>query len=168
MFLTFHSNYNIILIYLYSRLIGLDFNFSLFLSAGICGFLPDLDNLKEFWGIIKKDKIVIYDHRNRITHKPLFWFIVILLLGLVNYSFQFLSWSLFGILPVSLFFHFIFDGLYDDEGVKWLWPFSQKSFPVLFKTKFAKWYDYFKRPGVLFFEFCGLFLALLILFKVLK
>ncbi len=124
MFLTFHSNYNIILIYLYSRLIGLDFNLSLFLSAGVCGFLPDLDNIKELLGLLRKDKIGIYDH-------------------------------------------IIFDGLYDDEGIKWLWPLNNKFAPVLIKVKFHKWSDYFKKPGVLFFEFIGLAIALFILSKTI-
>lgn len=94
----------------------------LFIASGIVfSLLPDIDFLIEFLRHKSVGGKVIREHRE-ITHYPLFYIpIVILVLFLFGKM-----WALFFILAV--FFHFLHDSIGIGWGIKWLYPFSKKSY----------------------------------------
>jgi hypothetical protein len=70
------------------------------------------------------------NHREHITHLPLFWLcvsVVICLIGLVFNS-AFIYFASFVILA-GILSHFIFDSI--EHGICWLWPFSKKRYCLL-------------------------------------
>ncbi len=91
------------------------------------GFAPDLDTFYAFWKIkrwiVPREKV---DHRKFITHAPLLW----LAIGLLIY---FLSGDPFvkylGLLVwLGPWSHFALDST--RHGIMWLWPFSKRLYAL--------------------------------------
>lgn len=113
-------------------------------------FIPDLDYFYAFLRIGKmRIDISQANHRRYITHAPLLW----LAIGLIIF---FLAHSDFGkALGLVIWFcswtHFVLDS---EWGVMWLWPFSKKFYP--FKPEYyQKKYDLANQtpPNENFFQF---------------
>jgi len=89
--------------------------------------LPDIDGLVYF---AAKRKIAIEDdfaHHRWFTHKPVFWFGILILTGIArvispSYMPLWLVWSYI----VGIGSHLILDCIGTTDGIQWLWPFSKK------------------------------------------
>ncbi len=99
----------------------------LVLWATFFGFAPDLDMFYAFFKerafVINKEKI---DHRTYITHRPLSW----LLLGLIIWVFApSHNWQLVGMLAwFGGWSHMVLDSI--QYGVPWLWPLNTKLYAM--------------------------------------
>jgi hypothetical protein len=102
--------------------------FILYLIGILSGDFPDLDLVffylsKKIFGSKKEN------HRDFITHLPLFWMMLCAFsfaLGYVNNS-NFLM-TLSTIILAGTFSHFLFDSI--DYGIQWLKPFTKKRFCI--------------------------------------
>jgi len=93
----------------------------LILAGIVFSLLPDLDFLIE---LLKHGSVggkVIREHRE-IFHYPLSYLPIILLV------FIFFGEIIAIFLSLCLFAHFLHDSIGIGWGIKWLWPFSQKSY----------------------------------------
>ncbi len=92
------------------------------------GALPDLDMFLAFFKtrswVIQNDK---QSHRRYVTHTPIFWLCVAVLIGAVTHSFEIFLITLCA--PLS---HLFLDSIQDE--IRWLWPLSKKSFRM-FRSK---------------------------------
>lgn len=92
------------------------------------GDSPDIDLL---WFYIQKkfNKSSDKSHRDYITHTPIFWLIVSLIvvtIGLLDNSefIQYIGWAVL----CGSWSHFILDTI--EYGIRWLWPFSNQRFTL--------------------------------------
>jgi membrane-bound metal-dependent hydrolase YbcI (DUF457 family) len=95
------------------------------------GMVPDLDS---FWVFFKNKRFIFKDetinHRDFLSHVPLVWFLICLVLTLFLWfgQNQLLKYGSLILLFGSLS-HFIFDSI--QMGVMWLWPFSRRKLALL-------------------------------------
>ncbi|MFA6553922.1 MAG: metal-dependent hydrolase [Candidatus Paceibacterota bacterium] len=105
----------------------------LFIIGTLAGELPDLD-LAWFYLENRNHKhSKVHSHREHITHTPIFWLGISALIAIFGFIFNSSFISFVGLLILAgTWTHFILDSI--ESGIRWLWPFSNKSF-CLIKTK---------------------------------
>lgn len=91
------------------------------------GIAPDFDF---FYGFIKYRRWTasedVFDHRQFLSHAPLIWLFTGLLVSLIAAN---PFWKFFGLLIwIGSWTHFALDSV--EQGVKWFWPFSQKTYAL--------------------------------------
>ena len=95
---------------------------ALFVAGGILfALLPDIDYL--FFCIRDGNQKYAHQHRDLI-HYPLFY----IPLGMIAASLVNVHWGL--LFGITSLLHFQHDSIGIGWGIKWLWPFSQKSFKL--------------------------------------
>ncbi len=95
----------------------------------ISGEGPDMDVLKFYFDRNKTDGSRPNGHRDYITHAPIVWILfsaVVYLLGII-FSNNFIAIIGLTILIGSMS-HFIFDSI--EYRIRWLWPFSNRTFSL--------------------------------------
>jgi membrane-bound metal-dependent hydrolase YbcI (DUF457 family) len=90
--------------------------------SAVVGLLPDVDGLVTM--LVKRERPMRQkvQHHRYVTHTPLFYAVVTLLLALVvppN------TVGLFGALMLT---HLVLDSWATDDGIMWLWPLSNRQF----------------------------------------
>lgn len=107
---------------------------TLLVIGTIAGELPDID-LIFFYFKHKKDRTETHqtseseNHRNYVTHIPLFWLIVGLVIMSGGYIFNSLYVTYTGLLLIAgTWSHLILDSI--DYGIRWLAPWSQNRFAL--------------------------------------
>lgn len=111
----------ILLSILISWYFKLKLTFFIVMSGITFSLLPDIDFIIEFLRHKSVGGKVIREHRE-ITHYPLAY-IPVIILALVLFG---KIWALLFVL--SIFFHFLHDSIGIGWGIKWLYPFSKKSY----------------------------------------
>ena len=100
--------------------------------GALAGFIPDIDMFFAFIKIkawrIDSEKA---DHRAFFTHYPIIWLIMSLAIFIIgktlsNVFIQSISIVIF----LGTLSHFILDSLDSGNGIKWLWPFSNKLYTI--------------------------------------
>lgn len=101
----------------------------------IAGELPDIDLIWFYLEnrrqkVVAQDKTTSKDHRDFVTHLPLFWLCVSIVICLTGLAFNsaFIYFTSFVVLA-GILSHFIFDSI--EHGICWLWPFSKKRYCLL-------------------------------------
>ena len=164
MYFTSHGNTNAAVIYILFSILNWQFNIAYFVFSWLMGMAPDLDVLLEIRRHYAKD---VYHHHEYIPHKPLFWYVLILVGSGVNLYFHFFRWEYILIAFIGVPSHFLMDGIGEapGEGVEWLWPFTNKKFGpwLIARDKSGqpidpmKWYQYyFRNPYFITWEVIGL------------
>ena len=102
---------------------------TLLVIGTLAGEVPDIDLLFFYFNQRSKASKKVAEHRDYLTHAPIVWLILSLLIvaiGLLfNSSFvQFTGWMILA----GTFSHFILDSL--EYGIPWLWPISKKWFAI--------------------------------------
>lgn len=100
---------------------------ALLIIGTLAGDGPDIDLL---WFSFKHRILRIEeedDHREYITHAPIFWLVLSLIIVGIGYLAgsqftEFIGWAILG----GSWSHLIFDSI--EYGVIWLWPFSKKRY----------------------------------------
>ena len=118
---------------------------TLLLIGTLAGELPDIDLFFFNWKH-RKDTVVENNsndnesHRNYITHVPLFWLLISLIiilsgyaLNLVSINSTFIQWTGWIIL-IGTWSHLILDSI--EYGIRWLSPISKKRYAL--KTKIVQ------------------------------
>lgn len=98
-----------------------DLTFQLLFLAIIFSLLPDIDFFVEFFKHGSVGGRVIREHRELI-HFPLLYIPVILIV------FLFFGTMWASLLGLSLLAHFLHDSFGIGWGIKWLWPFSKRTY----------------------------------------
>jgi len=139
-------------------------------------FAPDLDT---FFGFIREQAWFVKDQRNNhrkfISHAPLLWLTVGLLIYISSLD---VYWKLVGLLLwLCSWSHFLLDSI--EYGIMWLWPFSKKIYALKNperdfnnpETSFWKyWWHFVKAYARTLTFYCeiGIILtALIIYFKIM-
>ncbi|MEI6396767.1 MAG: metal-dependent hydrolase [Candidatus Taylorbacteria bacterium] len=105
---------------------------ALLIVGTLAGDLPDIDLLRLSYEE-KRGKLKVESHRNYFTHTPIFWLISSLIVVGLGYVFGSELTKYIGlIILTSTWCHLIFDSI--EDGVMWLWPFSEKRFDMLNHT----------------------------------
>jgi hypothetical protein len=88
--------------------------------SALIGLLPDADGLVAM--AVKRERPMAQkvQHHKYVTHTPLFYLLITLLLALVVPA---QTAMLFGVL---MFLHLVLDSWATDDGIMWLWPISRK------------------------------------------
>ena len=136
-----------VILFTISQMLGISPVLSLPLVIG--AVLPDLDF--PFY----KD-----NHRGRITHAPLIWFLALTPLGII--------WPQFLFLEIGILTHLTLDTI--DWGVMWLHPHRTNLYGGLLRKKNIKsrfLYSYLSHNGMVFLELVFLISALLSSYFVL-
>ena|SRR3989344_8724673 len=120
------------------------------LIGGFSGFAPDLDM---FYAFIKERGFhqtgLKFNHREFITHTPIFWLVISTVVALVGRDFfwRYIAVAIF----VGSWSHLILDSTF--VGIRWLYPFSKKFYalknpgqaePNLVKGFFNHWFNLVK------------------------
>lgn len=107
---------------------GIEPTISYFLLGLLFSIIPDTDGILEFLRFknVGASKGRAKDHRDGI-HFPIIW----LLIGLIIIYFDSFVGTLFTICTMA---HFFNDSWGTGWGVKWLWPFSKKSYKLFTDT----------------------------------
>ena len=103
---------------------------ALLVIGTLAGEAPDIDLLFFYFNQRSKASKKVAEHRDYFTHAPSVW--LILSLAIVASGFIFGSSfvrSIGWIILAGSFSHFILDSL--EHGIRWLWPFSKRSFALL-------------------------------------
>jgi membrane-bound metal-dependent hydrolase YbcI (DUF457 family) len=96
------------------------------------GFIPDIDMFFAFlkvgaWRIDEKKA----DHRSYLTHRPILWLLLVLIIFFVGKSiYSVYIQSIAIVIFLGTYSHFILDSLDSGTGIKWLWPFSDKLYTI--------------------------------------
>jgi len=100
---------------------------ALLIIGTLAGELPDVDTVFPVISHLLNRKPRKESHREHITHAPLFWLaisVVVVIVGLFASS-AFIRWI--GVLVLAgTWTHFLLDSI--EWGIWWLWPFSSKRF----------------------------------------
>jgi hypothetical protein len=107
---------------LISYIFGIDPTVWIFVIGILSAFAPDLDGISELlkYGKIAASKDQKNDHRDGL-HYPLLW----LLLFFILYK---IDPYIVSVIGFSVLLYFINDSWGTGWGVKWLWPFNNKSY----------------------------------------
>ena len=97
----------------------------LYIVGILSGEIPDIDLLL-FYFLKKKNKDQSKNnHREFITHIPLFWFIISLIIFSLGFLFNSKFIEILALLLLAgTFSHFVFDSI--EYGIRWIEPFSKK------------------------------------------
>jgi hypothetical protein len=92
--------------------------------SALVGLLPDVDGLVPM--MVRRERLgrQKVKHHQYLTHTPLFYLVVTLLLSLVVRPEAAIS---FGVL---VFAHLVLDSWATDDGIMWLWPLSRRQFSL--------------------------------------
>ncbi len=106
---------------------------SLLMIGTIAGELPDIDlflfSKEEHDQIKKHKKMSVCNHREYITHAPVFWLILCSIVVLSGYIFDNHFAQMLGqIILAGTCSHLLLDSI--DDGVMWLWPYSKKRYAI--------------------------------------
>lgn len=101
---------------------------ALLIIGTLAGELPDID-LLHFYFANRSEFSTENNHRHYITHAPIFWLIISLVVALIGLVFQsafieYLGWIILG----GSWSHLILDSI--EDGIMWLWPLSHKKFAL--------------------------------------
>ena len=111
----------IIIAVLLSKIFDVGLTAQVILPAVVFSLLPDLDVFVELW---KRGRVggKIHGHHRELTHFPLTYLPLVLFIWFFAGSF----WAiLFG---AAILAHFLHDSIGMGWGIKWLWPFSKKTY----------------------------------------
>jgi membrane-bound metal-dependent hydrolase YbcI (DUF457 family) len=94
------------------------------------GMIPDLD---AFWVFYKNKRFVFkdeaIDHRSFLSHVPLLWMIVcVVLIAVFSITDDEYMKYASVILTISVLSHFILDSI--QVGIMWFWPFSKRKYAL--------------------------------------
>ena len=92
--------------------------------SALVGLLPDVDGIVAMMAKRERPMQQKVQHHRYVTHTPLFYLLIALLLSLVV---QREMAILFGVL---VFAHLILDSWATDDGIMWLWPLSRRQFSL--------------------------------------
>jgi len=92
--------------------------------AALAGLLPDLDGLVGMMVRRERPMQRKVQHHRCVTHTPLFYLVLTLLLSLVAPP---ETSILFGVLT---FAHLVLDSWATDDGIMWLWPIRRKQYAL--------------------------------------
>lgn len=114
----------------------------MYILGSLSGEIPDIDLLLFYF---KKNKKTDSTHREYITHAPLFWLIIAIVISFVGITIGSDPIFISGIvLLAGTWSHFILDSI--EYGISWLWPFSKKRLSLV-KKEIDNNYDYGKKIG---------------------
>ncbi|MFA6315079.1 MAG: metal-dependent hydrolase [Candidatus Paceibacterota bacterium] len=101
----------------------------LFLGT-ISGEIPDIDLIFSLSTKYFKSKFLKFDHREHITHAPIFWFTLCLFMLFVGYvsDSTFVVWASVAIF-LGTMSHFLLDSI--EYGIRWLWPFTKRRYALI-------------------------------------
>ena len=117
----------------------------------LAGALPDVDMFYSFFkvsGITFKDDSI--NHRRFVSHAPIVWLVLGLVLFLVARSPYYKTMAI--MLWLGAWIHFLLDSI--DYGIMWLWPFSTKIYAIYNKqwtnestssNPIRYWWEFMKR-----------------------
>lgn len=98
----------------------------------LAGELPDIDLIRYYFEQKKKHPQIEH-HRLYITHAPLFWLFVCIVISCIGYLLSSIFIIALGLLILfGTWAHFLLDSI--DFGVMWLWPFSDKFYAIIKKN----------------------------------
>ncbi len=152
----------------------LDQQNQLLLWGMLFGFLPDIDTFiafaKEKAWFVKNQN---YNHRKFITHAPVIWLVLGLIIFLIAPD---TYWKTVGLLVwLGSWSHFLLDTL--SYGIMWFWPFSnriyaltnrEKDFKIEQNSAFKFWWTFVKKYSQtlsFYLEILIIISAILIYFK---
>ena len=92
--------------------------------AALVGLLPDLDGIVAMMAKRERPMQQKVQHHWYVTHTPLFYLVLTLLLSLVAPA---ETSILFGMLMLT---HLVLDSWATDDGIMWLWPLSRKQYAL--------------------------------------
>ena len=99
----------------------------MYILGSLSGEIPDIDLLLFYF---KKNKKTDSTHREYITHAPLFWLIVSIMISLLGIVIGSKLVIISGIILLAgTWSHFILDSI--EDGIRWLWPISNKTFCLI-------------------------------------
>ncbi len=119
----------------------------------LAGEAPDIDLFFFYLAWRPGKKHAVRNHRDYITHAPIAWLTVCMVLGAIGCLLDsaFIE-TLAAVIFAGTWSHFIFDSI--EYGVHWLWPFSNKRFclrelpdaePKGRPGTFAYYFDFIRR-----------------------
>jgi len=99
----------------------------LLIIGTLAGELPDIDLI--FFNLAHRKNQNIESHRNYLTHMPLFWILISMIIVSVGFIFnsvfiEYLGW----ITLAGTWSHLILDSI--EYGISWLAPISKKNFAI--------------------------------------
>jgi hypothetical protein len=161
MFITSHASYSVIANFIILKLLGLPFGIDQFLLSALAGILPDIDEIIEFPAMIKQE-ISQERHRSYLTHTPVFWIVVLIILYFIVAPLTLL------IFAIGLLLHFIFDSIEESKGIMWLYPFKDKFYTIIKLKDVSSWFKYYwTRWYYVLAEIVGIIMVGSMLFTVL-
>ncbi len=104
-----------------SGIFGTALSFKVVVLSVLSNLAPDLDVFVE---LTKRGKVggSVQGHHRQLTHFPLTYAPVLLLV------YYFFGWIWAFVIGANLLAHFLHDSIGMGWGIKWLWPFSKKSY----------------------------------------
>ncbi|MCR4334499.1 MAG: metal-dependent hydrolase [Patescibacteria group bacterium] len=142
----------------------------LLIFGTLAGDFPDIDVLYHF---LKKKSINpenLGDHRHYVTHAPILWFILGIIIFLVGSN---LFLKIIGLLTlVGPTVHFLCDSI--DYGVMWLWPFSNRRFSIipwreptnlLSRSPWGRLFEKYKKVPTFYVEIVVVIIAIVLLLQ---
>lgn len=143
-----HASYPFLLAVLVGAFFSYGFSdFEIFIIL-LSAWLPDFDYIYALYQM-KKHPEKYRSHHQFMTHAPLLYIPLVLLIIFFNWHIGFLF--LYGLLT-----HFVMDSLIAPDGIRWLYPFSKKFFLWTSYTKgqfdVRQWLASYKKLPVYFFD----------------
>ena len=102
---------------------------SLLIIGTLAGELPDINLIRLYFNYKLERPNRVNNHRVYVTHAPLFWLVISLLIVAGGYlaGSLFTEWIGWLVLAGS-WSHLLLDSI--EDGVMWLWPYSKKCFAM--------------------------------------
>ncbi len=103
---------------------------AIFIIGTLAGELPDIDIAIHIFTKYFTKRIDKPNHREYITHTPLFWAIISGIISSIGYLIN-SDFVIFGglIILAGTWSHLLLDSI--EYGVRWLWPFSNKRYSII-------------------------------------
>ncbi|MEK9184895.1 MAG: metal-dependent hydrolase [Patescibacteria group bacterium] len=136
----------------------------------LAGDFPDIDIAYHFIKKRNTNPEDLGNHRHYITHAPILWFILGLVIFLANTNPFF---KLIGLLTwLGPWMHFLCDSI--DYGVMWLWPFSNRRFSLIkwneptgliSKSPWGRLFEKYRRVPTFYVEIILTIIAIVVLMQ---
>ena len=102
---------------------------TLYIVGILAGILPDIDIAYHIIQYLNKSHRIKNSHREYITHTPIFWLIISVVLTAVGYLINLDLIKYLGcVILLGTWSHLVLDSL--ESGVMWLWPVSHYRFAL--------------------------------------
>ena len=100
---------------------------ALVITGTLAGELPDIDLIFFYFNQRSASTKKVGEHRDYITHAPLFWLVISLIIVGIGWAagsafVRSIGWMILA----GTLSHFILDSI--EDGVRWLWPFTGRRF----------------------------------------